>query len=134
MNKKLKIVEDAPGGYYAPGMGTYKPKRMKEGRYKTNVKPPYWECKGCKHRAPDYDFEHGALWWKKDCCPKCGSNWIDKNPPRPKTLPPPAPQMTQQRLRDKRVLKFIYERMQNFHLENPNYDYMIHFKEIIDKR
>ena len=132
MNKKLKMVEDAPGGYYAPGMGTYKPKRMKEGKYKTNVKPPYWECNSCKHRAPYYDFEKGMWWWLTYRCPKCKSE--DFKEAIKRAAPPPAPQMTQQRLEDKKVLRFIYDRLAVFHLENPRYDYMVKFKEIIDKR
>ena len=46
---------------------------MREGKYKTNVKPPYWECKSCNYRAPDYEFKHGAWWWKDNYCPKCVS-------------------------------------------------------------
>ena len=104
---------------------------MTEGRYKTNVKPPYLECKACGYRGPNYTFNHGMWWWKSVHCPTCKS--VDVNTPtRPKIAP--APQMSQQRLEDKRVLNFIYNRMKNFHLENPNYDYMIKFKEIIDKR
>lgn len=105
---------------------------MTEGKYKTNVKPPYWECEGCGHRAPNYDFKHGALWWKDTYCPECHSNRIELNPKR-RSFAPPAP-IPIQRLEDKKVMKFIYDRMKNFHLENPRYDYMIKFKEIIDKK
>jgi len=30
------------------------------------------------------------------------------------------------------VVQFIYDRLVNFHGENPNYDYMIHFREFIN--
>ena len=34
---------------------------------------------------------------------------------------------------DKKHLEWIYNRMKYVHAENPNYDYMIKFREIIDK-
>ena len=61
---------------------------MKEGKYKTNVKPPYLECKSCGYRGPDYDFKHGAWWWKDNYCPKCGSKEIT-DAKRPKVAPAP---------------------------------------------
>ena len=64
---------------------------MREGKYKTNVKPPHWECKKCKHRAPYYDFERGIWWWKKYSCPKCGSEEF-KDSVRPKISPAPQTQ------------------------------------------
>ncbi len=103
---------------------------MKEGKYKTNVKPPYWQCNSCNHRAPYYDFKHGMLWWERFYCPKCKSEEF-RDAPKLKLATPPVPI---QRIEDKRILTFIYDRMVNFHLENPRYDYMINLKKIIDRK
>jgi len=35
--------------------------------------------------------------------------------------------------KDKEHLQWLYNRLVNIHGENPNYDYMLKFKEIIDK-
>jgi len=35
---------------------------------------------------------------------------------------------------DKQHLQWIYDRLCSVHGENPNYDYMLRFKEIIDKQ
>ena len=104
---------------------------LHEGREKTNVKPPYWQCKNCNHRAPYYNFEKGMWWWLTYRCPKCGSEEFED---AKKIKIAPAPQSHFQRIHDKEVLTFIYNRMTVFHLENPRYDYMIEFKKIIDKQ
>lgn len=36
-------------------------------------------------------------------------------------------------MNDKAILQWIYLRMQHFHHEDPNVDYMRRFREIIDK-
>jgi hypothetical protein len=105
---------------------------MREGKYKTNIKPPYFQCTKCGYHGPDYDFKHGIWWWEKFYCPKCKSqdikNYVKKAPP------PPSPQQYYQRIEDKEILEFIYNRMLNVHLENPRYDYMLKFKKIIDRK
>ena len=105
---------------------------MKEGKYKTNVKPPYLECKSCGYRAPNYNFSHGMWWWKKIHCPICESVVIE-TATRPKVAP--APQRPKHNnLDDKRHLMFIYKRLTNFHLEDPKVNYMVIFKNIIDRK
>jgi hypothetical protein len=127
------MIKKAPGGYYAPGMSSYNPKRkeMKEGKYKTNVKPPYWECKDCSYRGPHYDFEKGMWWWKTNECPKCKSEEFE-DATRPKVAP--APQSQKLRTDDRRHLEYIYERLVNVHGENNNTDYMIRLVEIINRK
>ncbi len=105
---------------------------MEEGRYKTNIKPPYFECGSCGYRAPDYKFTHGMWWWKKIHCPVCKSVVVEVAV-RKSAPPPPIKRTFSITIEDKKHLQFIYNRMANFHLENQNYDYMLRFKEIIDK-
>jgi DNA-directed RNA polymerase subunit RPC12/RpoP len=105
---------------------------MTEGREKTNVKPPYWECKTCNHRAPYYNFEEGMWWWKEIRCPICNSKDIGEATKL--KAPPPAPQRPKLSADDRVQLRFIYDRLTNFHLENPRIDYMIRFKEVIDRK
>lgn len=104
---------------------------MTEGLYKTNVKPTYFECGSCGYRAPDYMFSHGLFWWKKIHCPICESVVVEVAVR--KRTPLPAPQKPKFNVDDKRRLRFLYNRLLNHHLENANYDYMIHFKNIIDR-
>ena len=104
---------------------------MKEGKEKTNVKPPYWECNDCNHRAPYYDFKKGMWWWLTFRCPKCGSEEFGE---AIKLKIAPAPQKKAGYIEDKVVLKFIYNRLANFHLENPKVDYMVKFKKIVDRK
>ena len=61
---------------------------MREGKYKTNIKPPYWECKSCGYRGPYYDFEKGMWWWLTYRCPKCKSEEFE-DAKRPKIAPAP---------------------------------------------
>lgn len=103
---------------------------MTEGKYKTNVKPPYLECCGCKYRGPNYNFIHGMWWWKTIKCPECGSAEL-QTPAKPKIAP--APQILKDRMDNKRHLQFIYDRLRFVYGENKNIDYMRKFKEIIDK-
>lgn len=35
-------------------------------------------------------------------------------------------------MKDKEILQWVYERMINIHNENPNVDYMLRFKKVID--
>ena len=62
---------------------------MTEGKYKTNVKPEYLQCKNCNYYGPYYNFEKGFWIFKRKECPKCGSYFL-QNFERPKIAPAPG--------------------------------------------